>query len=107
MSGFVPFFFDGNRWSGLVRNEAGWHAVLSSYPSDEDLEHVLQAKMAQMSSIHELPAEYFTANSGVVDGLNPSFGFRREHISGTVKLEAWATVRGMNLREMAANRIRA
>ena len=63
--------------------------------------------MAPVLEVDELPKDYFLGNMGVVAGDLRSFGFRREHIPGTVKLEDWAKVRGMDLRAMAKRKASA
>lgn len=104
---FPTFFFDGNRWFGIIDSPARWFDLLASYNSDEDLQRVLDAKMAPQLEMHELPAEYFMGAGGVYQGDIPSFGFRREHLPGTIRLEDWTKNRGLDLRELTTKRVRA
>jgi hypothetical protein len=100
MTQIAPFFFDGNQWFGTVDSPEQLYKLLAVY----DLESVLDAKMAPQSKIDELPRNYHMGAMDVRSGDMPSFGFRREHIPGTVRLEDWAKNRGMNLRELAKAR---
>lgn len=94
---FVPFFFDGNRWFKLVNGVKRWRDLLHIYK----LEDVLDAKIAPLKDIKELPAIYHFGTPRVRTGEIPSFGFRREHIDGVTSLEEWAESMGMDLRTMA------
>lgn len=104
---FPVFYFDGNEWFGVVDGPARWHDLLTSYSTDEELAQVLSARMAFPLDVKELPREYFLGAGTVHEGEMPSFGFRREHVSGTVQLEEWAKNRGIDLRALAATRGRA
>lgn len=94
----TPFFFDGNQWSGAVDSVAKWRLLVSAYPV---LDKLLGAKMAPHGAIRALPVEYHLAAPDVTHGAMPSFGFRREHLDGTVTLGEWARAQGMDLRAMA------
>jgi len=98
---FTPFFFDGNRWFQLVDCPEKWRDLLSAY--DGELERLLSAKEASLSSIRALPPTYHFGTPGVRTGAIPSFGFRREHIDGVSTLEEWAARMGMDLRALAAD----
>jgi hypothetical protein len=101
----VPkFYFDGNEWCGVVDSSVRWFDLLASYPADEGLVSVLDAKMAPSLEVQELPRNYFLGATPVHDGTIPSFGFRCEHLSGNVRLEDWAKNRGCDLRALAAKR---
>jgi hypothetical protein len=105
---FHAFFWDSNKWFGKIDSPERWFNMLTHVLRDEaDLDRVLEAKMAPVAEISELPPEYFIGNMHVNDGELRSFGFRREHIPGTVKLEEWAKARGMDLRELSKQRPRA
>ena len=74
----VPkFYFDGNEWFGVVDSPTCWFDLLASYPADEGLVSVLDAKMAPSLEVQELPRNYFLGARPVHDGTIPSFGFRR------------------------------
>lgn len=96
---FIPFFFDGNQWFGKVDSVERWRSLLETYP---DIDRVLDAKMAPMKEIVDLPAGYHFGVPDVQNGDTPSFGFRREHLPGTTRLEDWAKARGMDLRWLTA-----
>ena len=98
MSKFKPFFFDGNAWVGIVRSKEDWFSLLLKYP---DYEQVLKAKMAPQAAIDTLPTHYHFGAVEVRTGEMPSFGFRREHVNGTVLLEDWANKLGMDLRSLS------
>ena len=101
----VPvFYFDGNEWFGVVDSPERWLDLLTSYSTDEELARVLDAKMAQAMDVEELPRNYFLGASAVHAGKIPSFGFRREHLPGNVRLEDWAKNRGCDLRALATKR---
>lgn len=96
--GFIPFFWDANQFFGTIDSVEKFHELLLYY----DIECVCDAKMAPVMEIGELPPNYFLGTQGkVVDGKLRSFGYRREHTPGTVRLEDWAKTRGMDLRKMA------
>jgi hypothetical protein len=100
MSAFVPFWYESNQWFKAVRDEETFFDLLRYH----DVDQVLDAKMAPMTEIvGELPDNYyaFGEEAAVRDGL-PSFGYRREHLRGVVRLEDWARTRGMDLRAIAA-----
>ncbi len=98
----IPFWFESNSWFAAVNTEELFFDLLSYH----DLEEVLDAKMAPMTEIiGELPENYYKMEAPEVRaGLLPSFGYRREHLPGTVRLEDWAKNRGMDLRELAKKR---
>ena len=97
-----PFFFDGNRWFGVVKTQEDWWQLLGAYP---DIESVLGANMAELSNINELPESYHMGAPGVRTGDTPSFGFRREHIAHKgVSLEQWTQARASDLRAIAARK---
>lgn len=102
---FPVFYFDDNAWFGIVDSLARWFDLLSTYATDttadEALDQVLSAVMAFPMD------EYFIEAGGVHTGDIPSFGFRREHAAGTVKLEDWAKNRGTDLRALATGKARA
>ena len=93
---FAPFFFDGNSWHGRVDGPEKLAELLRWY----DVEDILRAKIAPVSEIAELPADYHLGAMGVRTGAMPSFGWRSEH-TGTVTLVEWARNRGIDLRAMA------
>ena len=62
---------------------------------------------ATQAGVDELPPSYHFGARGVRSGDVPSFGFRREHLLGTVRLEDWAKLRGTDLRALATKRPRA
>jgi hypothetical protein len=80
---FVPFYFDGNQWWGVVDSLTKWYDLLGAY----SIEDVLSAA---------------SADQGVRDHgrTMPSFGYRIEHSIGKVTLGEWALSQGMNLRHM-------
>jgi hypothetical protein len=94
-------------WFGKIDSVERWLDMLTyvvgpgGHFDVDKLERVLEAKMAPIMEIDELPNNYFIGNMDVNTGDLRSFGFRREHIPGTVKLEEWAKARGMDLRAMA------
>ena len=101
---FVPFFFDGNQWFGVVDSDEKWFELLGAYP---EVDTILDAKMAPQSELNELPENYHFGAPSVRTGRMPSFGFRREHTPGTVRLEDWAKTRGMNLPTLSDKKPRA
>lgn len=106
---FHPFFWDSNMWFGKIDSVQRWLDMLTHVVGTdvEKLDRVLEAKMAPVMEIDELPNEYFLGNNDVNTGDLRSFGFRREHIPGTVKLEEWAKARGMDLRALAQRQAKA
>ena len=101
---FVPFFFDSNSWHGVVDSPEKWFELITAH---SDLDRVLNAKMAPQSEIDRLPSGYHFGALDVRTGGLRSFGFRREHAPGTVRLGDWATRHGMNLHALAKKRPRA
>lgn len=102
---FPVFYFDANSWFGLVDSVDRWQELVSAYgETPERLDRLLEAKMAPQSEINELPEAYFAGDPEVVTGQVPSFGFRREHIGGTIKLGEWAKSRACDLRKLAMSR---
>lgn len=105
---FYPFFWDSNHWFGTIDSVEKFHEMLSHVlRTESDLDHVLSAKMAPVLEIDELPKEYFMGSGGVTSGDLRSFGYRREHIPGTVRLEDWAKTRGMDLRKLSETQAKA
>jgi len=101
----VPvFYFDGNEWFGVVDSASRWLDLLASYATDEGLARVLDAMMAPSMEVQALPRDYFLGADAVHAGKIPSFGFRREHLPGTVRLEDWAKNRGCDLRALATKK---
>lgn len=119
MAKFVPFFWDCNRFFGLIDSADKWRELLSQYAlkeGDDRKEYyqtvgemfslkearnlILSAKDAPQSAIDELPTHYHFSASQVRDGKLRSFGFRREHREGTETLGEWAEQVGMDLRKL-------
>jgi hypothetical protein len=98
----VPFFFDGNAWSGIVQPVDDLYDLLSCY----DIDAICRAKMATTVNISGLPESYHIGAMDVRSGQLTSFGFRREH-QGPLTLETWATGRGMSVRKLAKRKARA
>lgn len=94
---WTAFFWDANQFFGKIDSVEKFQELLSYY----DIERVCDAKMAPVMEIDELPPNYFFGTPGVTNGELRSFGYRREHIPGTVRLEDWAKTRGMDLRKLA------
>jgi hypothetical protein len=102
MSAFPVFYFDSDGWFGVVDSVARWFDLLATCSTDENVEQVLAAKMAPLTEVKGSPLAYFLGAAPVHDGKIPSFGFRREHLSGAVRLENWTKNRGTDLRALAA-----
>lgn len=86
------FFFDGNKWCGVVDSPQTMIKLLQSY----DLRDVLKAKIAPVAEIKHLPRGYHFGAANVRTGELRSFGFRREH-TGRLTLAEWAKDNGINL----------
>jgi hypothetical protein len=97
---FAPFYFDGNRRFGLVDSPEKWAEFVFAY--EGDVGRLLEATQAPMADISSLPPAYHFGTPGVRTGEIPSFGFRREHLAGTITLAAWAAEHEMDLWAMAA-----
>ena len=96
---FIPFYFDSNRWFGLVDGPEKWFELIAAHEGDTD--RLLGALNAPLENIMSLPPFYHLDSPEVRRGEIPSFGFRREHLSGTITLEAWSDRVGMDLRAAA------
>jgi len=95
---WFSFYWDANQFFGEIDSADKFQELLRYY----DVDQVCDAKMAPILEIDELPHDYFIGTkSRVVDGTLRSFGYRREHVPGTVRLEDWAKTRGMDLRKLA------
>lgn len=65
-----PFWFDGNKAWGQIDSEEDFKRILSFYPD------ALEAKIHDASNDGKRPS-------------GPSFGFRMEHIGGSITLGEW------------------
>ena len=105
---WVPFFFDGNAAFGKIDTIERWHWLIDGYvqavPGGKDrareavVEQLLQATMAPVAEVEQLPQSYFVPTD------LPSFGWRREHTSA-LTLGVWAQTVGMDLRAAANERV--
>ncbi|KKR35405.1 MAG: hypothetical protein UT67_C0002G0029 [Candidatus Magasanikbacteria bacterium GW2011_GWA2_40_10] len=89
MSKWKVFFFDGNRWFGVVNSPAKFKELLAAYNGDLAL-LLNRAKRAPVKEVAKLPSDYHLgAAKRTRTGEMPNFGFRREHINGTQTLGDW------------------
>lgn len=108
-----PFFFDSNAVFGEIESAVDWCHVCERIAEDWHLsyEEAVETVMneAMMAPIASIPPEYkpdpasttLPGKLGTVPTSIPSFGFRREHLDGTIALVGWATAHGMDLRRAA------
>jgi len=98
LSVWEPFFFDGNRWCGLVDSQEKARELLRHYRVDE----CERAKIAPVAEVGKLPREYHLGAMDVRHGTVRSFGFRREHV-GDLTLGEWLKSRGISLAGVQEN----
>mgnify|MGYP000423240811 CR=1 FL=1 len=91
---FPTFYFDGNRWFGVVDSDERWCELVAAY--DGAVQRLLGATNAPRSEVAELPAGHHLDAPEVRQSETESFGFRCEHV-GAVTLGAWARTRGYDL----------
>jgi hypothetical protein len=102
MNFFQPFYFDANEWFGVIASDEDWLSLVDDYRSEGcELDILLGARMAPKDQIEQLPTYYHLDAPLVRTGEMPSFGFRREHLEGVIRLEDWARERGVDLRAIA------
>lgn len=91
MPAWKTFYFDSNRWFGVVDSPAKFKELLAAFAVDHDLEWLLnRAKRARVAEVAKLPANYHLgAAKRTRTGEMPNFGFRREHTTGTQTLGEW------------------
>lgn len=102
---FPVFFFDCNATCGLVDSRTALRRIvqdLLTSPTrfadrDAAIQYVLLAKIA--TSPRELPEDAKSRAIAVAFeqiGKRPSFGYRREHVHGTISLEDWLQASGID-----------
>jgi len=109
---FVPFYYDDNVWFGVVDSAETWRKLIAAQMQArgetyaEAVQGLLDAQIAPVLEIDELPRNYHMGAMGVRSGKLRSFGYRREHTAKPT-LDEWAKARGMNLRKLAEERPQA
>jgi len=95
---WIPFYFDGNLWFGVVDSPAKFKELLAAYKGDLAL-LLDRAKRAPVEGVAKLPRSYHLgAAARTRTGEMPNFGFRREHIiDGTQTLGQWFRVHCIDL----------
>lgn len=97
MSTWKTFFFDGNRWFGVVDSPAKFKELLTAYKGDLTL-LLDRAKRAPVAEVGKLPDHYHLgAAKRTRTGEMPNFGLRREHINGTQTLGEWLRQNNIDL----------